>query len=599
MPQHTHAPTPIKKPGGALTALQHAAMQTASSSFPHIRSLHLPKEITTNLHLISSQLGCHPCLLTSEVSHPLSVELNVSPLPLTMTPYPTHSPQALPSLSSPGWGHHCASPKQHRLNKILSLTLQLHHLLIHEIENRTATEGTAFQKRSECCQMPRMGNMNTAVNFRRLLPLTLNYHCINCASTSLTQPPARNQVSLQLPMQTPTHRRRTFPVSAGSSALRTAHSGTKSRHHVPAGGPSPSADPASPPEAGQRAAPPHTMTGGGGTAAPPLCPAVSAACPEPQPPAALLCRASRRDAAAGPRRGPRGGCASPGPEAAAPAGGAADGPASSLGRSCQPGRAGPGPHGTGGEKPHPAAAPQPPPFLTSGWARRRPCPCSRSPAGSDHAPGGSPPSWMGGTRQPRRCGRRRGGTEGGGGRGAGRGVPAAAPCRPRQGEVPLPEPRAAPAAPTSAPAAPHGGRAARGSSRRGMTGSGAAFLQRGALLCLLGLGLFVYSPRWLFVYLFVWAPERWKHCLPVFLSGSWSGALQTGVMVLHCCGLCASVLGHQCHKTSFFSQVGIAHLLFKSHVLRSVAKDERALVSACSRDRIHLCSCLCMARKPA
>lgn len=36
--------------------------------------------------------------------------------------------------------------------------------------------------------------------------------------------------------------------------------------------------------------------------------------------------------------------------------------------------------------------------LTAGWAPRRPCPCSRSPAGSAHARGGSPPSWVGGNQ---------------------------------------------------------------------------------------------------------------------------------------------------------------------------------------------------------
>lgn len=96
----------------------------------------------------------------------------------------------------------------------------------------------------------------------------------------------------------------------------------------------------------------------------------------------------------------------------------------------EPGRAGPGrgwPGGVGrAEGPRPAALPRPPPPLTSGWVPRRPCRCFRSPAGSDHARGGCPPSWMGGTRRPRRCGRRRGGTEGGGGRGARRGAPVAA-----------------------------------------------------------------------------------------------------------------------------------------------------------------------------
>lgn len=66
-----------------------------------------------------------------------------------------------------------------------------------------------------------------------------------------------------------------------------------------------------------------------------------------------------------------------------------------------------------------AAAPAP---RTSGWVPRRPCRCSRSPAGSDHARGDSPPSWMGGTRRPRRCGRCRGRS----GRGARRGPAGAA-----------------------------------------------------------------------------------------------------------------------------------------------------------------------------
>lgn len=117
-----------------------------------------------------------------------------------------------------------------------------------------------------------------------------------------------------------------------------------------------------------------------------------------------------------------------------PAGPRAAAPAVSLGRSCQkarPGRAaalqagGRADRARRGTLARPSA-PRPPPPLTSGWVPRRPCRCSRSPAGSDHALGDSPPSWMGGTRRPRRCGRRRGGTEGGGGCGAGRGAAGAA-----------------------------------------------------------------------------------------------------------------------------------------------------------------------------
>lgn len=190
-------------------------------------------------------------------------------------------------------------------------------------------------------------NRNTVVNFRRPLPLTLNYQSIDCASTGLTQTPTRNQFSLRLPAQTPTK-----DVPGECREPSPPHSphpagpGSTSRPVAPAPAPAP-------PEAVQRAAPPHTITGGGGTAAPTLCPAVSAACPEPQPPAAVFCRESQREAAVGPLRGPRGGRASPGPEAAAPAGGAAGGPAPSPGRSCQPGPAGPGLYGAGGEKPSP------------------------------------------------------------------------------------------------------------------------------------------------------------------------------------------------------------------------------------------------------
>lgn len=99
--------------------------------------------------------------------------------------------------------------------------------------------------------------------------------------------------------------------------------------------------------------------------------------------------------------------------------------------AAEPGRAGPRLPGRAGRQggaghPRPPSTPRPPPPLTSGWVPRRPCRCSRSPAGSDHARGDSPPSWMGGTRRPRRCGRHRGGTEGGGHSRAGRGAAGAA-----------------------------------------------------------------------------------------------------------------------------------------------------------------------------
>lgn len=65
----------------------------------------LPVSCISNLHIFPKRkppMGCRPYLLTSDISHPLVVEFNVSPLLIITTPYPTHCPQALPSLSSPG-----------------------------------------------------------------------------------------------------------------------------------------------------------------------------------------------------------------------------------------------------------------------------------------------------------------------------------------------------------------------------------------------------------------------------------------------------------------------------------------------------------------
>lgn len=87
-----------------------------------------------------------------------------------------------------------------------------------------------------------------------------------------------------------------------------------------------------------------------------------------------------------------------------------------------PRAAAPGPSGEQSVGASPAGGATAPAPRTSVWVPRRPCRCSRSPAGSDHARGDSPPSWMGGTRRPRRCGRRRGRS----GRGAGRGPAGAA-----------------------------------------------------------------------------------------------------------------------------------------------------------------------------
>lgn len=272
---------------------------------------------------------------------------------------------------------------------------------------------------------------------------------------------------------------------------------SRSRHHVPAGVPNPSAGPAGS-RAGRRS-PAHNDEGRGHgrTATLPCCqrclPGAAAtrgrflsgvppggggrASAGPRVPRARGCRSRRR------RRGrPR----------------AVSGEELSAGS-----RRARAPLGGRGETSPGGGASVPPP-LTSGWARRRPCRCSRSPAGSDHAPGGSPPSWMGGTRQPRRCGRRRGGTEGGGGRGAGWGY-REEPGGTGGGAV-LPAPPGRARSRCLSPALLRRRHTAKTSAPQHLTadaGDGLkSGLDGGVLLCLLGLGLFVYSPLWLFVCLF-------------------------------------------------------------------------------------------------